>query len=202
VLLLLLLLLLLCSQDDDLAVDFVTAASNLRSACYGIPQQSAFDVKVRAGFPGTLTAAAAAAPCVHAGCSVKADALIPLAVNWRSDFSFLAVDADLSAHHMPCSAVLQGMAGNIIHAIATTNAIVGGIIVSEALKILAGGPHVVLPLHQHMLLRQLICCQLSLVSLIDDQQLQQQCAQIGAETDPCCAVWGVRLLCSARGVGC
>lgn len=32
----------------------------------------------------------------------------------------------------------QGMAGNIIHAIATTNAIVGGIIVSEALKILAG----------------------------------------------------------------
>lgn len=37
----------LCLQDDDLAVDFVTAASNLRSACYGIPQQSAFDVKVR-----------------------------------------------------------------------------------------------------------------------------------------------------------
>jgi ubiquitin-like 1-activating enzyme E1 B len=31
------------------------------------------------------------------------------------------------------------MAGNIIHAIATTNAIVGGIIVSEALKVLAGG---------------------------------------------------------------
>lgn len=30
------------------------------------------------------------------------------------------------------------MAGNIIHAIATTNAIVGGIIVTEALKILAG----------------------------------------------------------------
>jgi ubiquitin-like 1-activating enzyme E1 B len=30
------------------------------------------------------------------------------------------------------------MAGNIIHAIATTNAIVGGIIVSEALKILSG----------------------------------------------------------------
>jgi ubiquitin-like 1-activating enzyme E1 B len=30
------------------------------------------------------------------------------------------------------------MAGNIIHAIATTNAIVGGIIVAEALKLLAG----------------------------------------------------------------
>ncbi len=26
-------------KDDDLAVDFVTAASNLRSHCYGIPEQ-------------------------------------------------------------------------------------------------------------------------------------------------------------------
>jgi hypothetical protein len=26
-------------KDEDLAVDFVTAASNLRAACYGIPQQ-------------------------------------------------------------------------------------------------------------------------------------------------------------------
>jgi ubiquitin-like 1-activating enzyme E1 B len=26
-------------KDDDLAVDFVTAAANLRAACYGIPQQ-------------------------------------------------------------------------------------------------------------------------------------------------------------------
>ena len=35
---------------------------------------------------------------------------------------------------------MQGMAGNIIHAIATTNAIVGGLIVVEALKVLAGQP--------------------------------------------------------------
>jgi ubiquitin-like 1-activating enzyme E1 B len=63
-------------KDDDLAVDFVTAASNLRSACYGIPQQSSFGAR--------------------------------------------------------------GMAGNIIHAIATTNAIVSGFIVVEALKVLAG----------------------------------------------------------------
>lgn len=35
----------------------------------------------------------------------------------------------------------KGMAGNIIHAIATTNAVVSGLIVTEALKILAGeGP--------------------------------------------------------------
>jgi ubiquitin-like 1-activating enzyme E1 B len=32
------------------------------------------------------------------------------------------------------------MAGNIVHAIATTNAIVGGLIVIEALKILVGVP--------------------------------------------------------------
>ncbi|GIL75048.1 hypothetical protein Vretifemale_4869 [Volvox reticuliferus] len=63
-------------KDDDLAVDFVTSASNLRSSCYGIPEQSLFDAK--------------------------------------------------------------GMAGNIIHAIATTNAIISGLIVIEALKILAG----------------------------------------------------------------
>ena len=35
---------------------------------------------------------------------------------------------------------MQGMAGNIIHAIATTNAIVGGLIVVEAMKLLAGKP--------------------------------------------------------------
>lgn len=57
-------------------MDFVTAASNLRSSCYAIPPQSAFDAK--------------------------------------------------------------GMAGNIIHAIATTNAIVAGLLVTEAIKVLAG----------------------------------------------------------------
>ncbi|KAL4446285.1 hypothetical protein ABPG77_003092 [Micractinium sp. CCAP 211/92] len=65
-------------KDDTLAVEFVTAAANLRAACYGIPMQSLFDTK--------------------------------------------------------------GMAGNIIHAIATTNAIVSGLIVLEALKLLAGAP--------------------------------------------------------------
>ncbi len=33
-------------KEDDLAVEFVTAASNLRAAAYGIPQQSQFDAKV------------------------------------------------------------------------------------------------------------------------------------------------------------
>ena len=30
---------LVFDKDDDLAVEFVTAASNLRSLCYGIPEQ-------------------------------------------------------------------------------------------------------------------------------------------------------------------
>lgn len=34
--------------------------------------------------------------------------------------------------------ILQGMAGNIIHAIATTNAIIAGFVVIEAIKVLAG----------------------------------------------------------------
>ena len=47
---------------------------------------------------------------------------------------------------------MQGMAGNIIHAIATTNAIVSGLIVVEAMKILAGKPEsskVTFSLHGH-----------------------------------------------------
>ena len=62
-------------KDDHLAMEFVTAAANLRATCYNIPKQSFFDAK--------------------------------------------------------------GMAGNIIHAIATTNAIIAGLVVQEALKLLA-----------------------------------------------------------------
>lgn len=61
-------------KDDQLAVEFVTAASNLRSHCFNIPMQSLFDAK--------------------------------------------------------------GIAGNIVHAIATTNAVISGLIVLEALKLL------------------------------------------------------------------
>ena len=63
-------------KDDDDALDFVTAAANLRSHCYGIEQLSRFDIKQKAG--------------------------------------------------------------NIIPAIATANAIVAGMIVVEAIKIVKG----------------------------------------------------------------
>lgn len=55
---------------------------------------------------------------------------------------------------------LQGMAGNIIHAIATTNAIVSGLIVIEALKLLAGAPAACQTsfLHQQVRLEGLVAC--------------------------------------------
>ena len=62
-------------KDDEVALNFVTAASNLRSRVFGIERKSPFDVK--------------------------------------------------------------GIAGNIIHAIATTNAIVAGIQVLEAIRLIA-----------------------------------------------------------------
>ena len=38
-------------KEDDLAVEFVTAASNLRAAAYGIPQQTLFATKARSLSP-------------------------------------------------------------------------------------------------------------------------------------------------------
>lgn len=63
-------------KDDSTALDFVTSAANLRASIFGIPLQSRFDVKEKAG--------------------------------------------------------------NIIAAIATTNAVIAGLIVIEALKIIGG----------------------------------------------------------------
>jgi ubiquitin-like 1-activating enzyme E1 B len=61
-------------KDDQLAVEFVTAAANIRAASFNIPLHSLFEAK--------------------------------------------------------------GIAGNIVHAVATTNAIVAGLIVIEAIKVL------------------------------------------------------------------
>ena len=46
----------------------------------------------------------------------------------------------LAAQQMTRLWLLQGMAGNIIHAIASTNATIAGMIVVEAMKVLAGLP--------------------------------------------------------------
>lgn len=69
---------LVWDKDDDVALDFVTAVSNLRSECFAIERKSRFDVK--------------------------------------------------------------SMAGNIIPAISSTNSVVGGLIVLQALSILRNFP--------------------------------------------------------------
>ncbi|KAH6780080.1 SUMO-activating enzyme 2 [Perilla frutescens var. hirtella] len=61
-------------KDDQLAVEFVTAAANIRASSFGIPLHSLFETK--------------------------------------------------------------GIAGNIVHAVATTNAVIAGLIVIEAIKVL------------------------------------------------------------------
>ncbi|PKA62283.1 SUMO-activating enzyme subunit 2 [Apostasia shenzhenica] len=63
-------------KDDQLAVEFVTAAANIRASSFGIPMHSLFETK--------------------------------------------------------------GIAGNIVHAVATTNAVIAGLIVIEAVKVLQG----------------------------------------------------------------
>ncbi|CAA6653796.1 unnamed protein product [Spirodela intermedia] len=65
---------LVFDKDDQLAVEFVTAAANIRASSFGIPPHSLFEAK--------------------------------------------------------------GIAGNIVHAVATTNAIIAGLIVIEAIKVL------------------------------------------------------------------
>ena len=66
-------------KDDQLAVEFVTAAANIRAESFGIPMHSLFESK--------------------------------------------------------------GIAGNIVHAVATTNAIIAGLIVIEAIKVLQNEAH-------------------------------------------------------------
>ncbi|KAI9509329.1 hypothetical protein F5148DRAFT_1012509 [Russula earlei] len=81
-------------KDDGDALDFVTAAANLRSTAYGIPGKSRWEVK---GATDSVS-------------------VLALARSWtRTSLE---------------------MAGNIIPAIATTNAIISGLIVLQALHLL------------------------------------------------------------------
>jgi ubiquitin-like 1-activating enzyme E1 B len=83
---------ILFDKDDD-TLDFVTAAANLRSATYGIPCKSRWEVK-------------------GATCAVSV---------------FVGSQTRLSLE----------MAGNIIPAIATTNAIISGLNILQALHLLS-----------------------------------------------------------------
>lgn len=66
---------------------------------------------------------------VYASCCVNT-------VMSKSDWHTSSVACMAAFSSMKC--LLQGMAGNIIHAIATTNAIIAGFVVIEAIKVLAG----------------------------------------------------------------
>lgn len=59
-------------KDDDLAVEFVTAAANLRSIAYDIPTQSLFAAKVQSDSTMQSHLAAEALPCL---CPAPASAL-------------------------------------------------------------------------------------------------------------------------------
>ena len=109
-------------KEDDLAVEFVTAAANLRAANYSIPQQSLFITKVMRVCSSRL--------CLRNNIETQKGCIS----------STLGLALQSKGRNESCRSAMQGMAGNIIHAIATTNAIVGGLIVVEAMKILAGKP--------------------------------------------------------------
>ena len=95
-------------QDDKVSLDFVVAASNLRAFNYNIPIQSRFDVKCK--------------ETQWPLCICQISPPLPL----------------LSLLSSPHTHTHTAMAGSIIPAIATTNAVIAALIVMEALKVVAG----------------------------------------------------------------
>lgn len=94
-------------QDDPPAMDFVTAAANLRMHIFSMNMKSRFDVKCKSF-------------SLNGSClTLSLMLLIKSLINWFDS----------------CA---PAMAGNIIPAIATTNAVIAGLIVLEGLKILSG----------------------------------------------------------------
>ena len=58
------------------------------------------------------------------------------------DFVMAAANLRAAAYGIPTLTWFdaKGMAGNIVHAVATTNAVISGLITLEAMKLLAGAP--------------------------------------------------------------
>ena len=103
-------------QDDDEALDFVCAAANLRAFVFHIDPDSRFDVKCKGGNRRWSWRA-----CWPRGARVH-----PACVCTRR------VCSSQTLISLPSAA----KAGNIIPAIATTNAVVAGLIVAQAFRIL------------------------------------------------------------------
>ena len=91
----------------------------------------------------------------------------------------------------------QGMAGNIIHAIATTNAIIAGFIVIEAIKVLTGAHDackvILLVIMTVFLLPAdstvfCCCCNVALANNVKTMH-----SSIDFETKPKCSIWVCQL---------
>lgn len=95
-------------KDDPPAMDFVTAAANLRMHIFSMNMKSRFDVKCKSRTKATKQS-----------CQSFYSQISTKNLNVFVNFS-------------------SAMAGNIIPAIATTNAVIAGLIVLEGLKILSG----------------------------------------------------------------
>lgn len=111
-------------QDDPPAMDFVTAAANLRMYIFSMTMKSRFDVKCK------FSSDSAGVGGYHWSYKVSVlNLFIPLQVHIHIQGNVWSLLVDL---------LVTAMAGNIIPAIATTNAVIAGLIVLEGLKILSG----------------------------------------------------------------
>ncbi|VDM57811.1 unnamed protein product [Angiostrongylus costaricensis] len=108
-------------KDDEVAMRFVAASANIRASIFGIPCKSLFEIKCKFCFL-----------ICHSGLKV---------IHRAYSFIFSCLNSlrlVFSLSFFMNEVYLSAMAGNIVPAIATTNAIVAGMVVVEAAKIIAG----------------------------------------------------------------
>ena len=122
---------LVFDKDDDETMDFVAATANLRASLFGIPMMSRFQIKGGSCVCGWVDGF---------GGDDNRDGLLifpcPLAFPLRSRY-YRASPSPPPPPLRPCP-IHEEMAGNIIPAIATTNAVIAGVQVLMALRVLAG----------------------------------------------------------------
>nr|CAD7441366.1 unnamed protein product [Timema bartmani] len=133
---------LVWDKDDEDSMNFVAASANLRAQVFNIPQTPLFDVKL---LPLDKEEVAL---CVSHSFLVSSNRMEPRSGDWvvTMDFLIEAAITSLSNGSTIKSLILKlhclglyvptAMAGNIIPAIATSNAIVAGLVVLHAFNVL------------------------------------------------------------------